>query len=158
MPLLVTQFKKALSNIEPTQDDQDNAPVAHREVREVLIADDTLCGWGLDPILIGSYKRDVSIRRIKDVDLFGRLPGLPDDVEPSDLLDEFERVLTAEFGQDRVARQARSLQVSFPDLDGLYVDAVPARPWTSKHGEAAWQLPKREDNGWLSSTGSTSLS
>lgn len=148
MPLLVTQFQKALRNIEPTQADKDNAPEAHWKVREVLLADDTLSGWGLDPILIGSYKRAVSIRRMKDVDVLGQLRDLPEDVEPKDLLNEFERVLVAEFGWDRVARQARSLQVSFPDLDGLYVDAVPARPWTSEHGEDAWQLPKREENGW----------
>lgn len=148
MPQLATQFKEALSNIEPTEDDKTHAPQAHQEVREALMADETLIGWGLNPILIGSYKRHVSIRRMKDVDLFGRLEDLPDEVEPDELLKEFERVLKAEFGRERVARQARSLQVAFPDLDGLYVDAVPARPWTSPYGEAAWQLPKRGEDGW----------
>jgi hypothetical protein len=51
-----------------------------------------------------------------------------------------------------VERQARSLQVSFEEYDGLYVDAVPARPWTAPDGTEAWQLPKREDgddpDGW----------
>lgn len=54
MPQLTTQFKDALSNAEPTDDDKSNAPAAHMEVREVLMADRTLSGWGLDPILIGS--------------------------------------------------------------------------------------------------------
>jgi hypothetical protein len=148
VPLLTTQFKKALINVEPTDDDKENAPQAHSEVREVLAADGVLAGWGLDPVLIGSYKRKVSIRRIKDVDLFGRLRGLPQTVEPATLLKEFERVLKAEYGSARVARQARSLQVAFPDLDGLYVDAVPAKPWTSDAGEEAWQLPKRGENDW----------
>ncbi|UQB75915.1 nucleotidyltransferase (plasmid) [Rhodococcus ruber] len=148
MPQLTAQFRQALSNIEPTDEDKANAPEAHQEVREVLVADGTLSGWGLNPVLIGSYKRHVSIRRMKDVDLFGRLEDLPRQVEPAELLKEFERVLKAEFGGDRVARQARSLQVAFPDLDGLYVDAVPARPWTSPHGEKAWQLPKRGEDGW----------
>jgi Second Messenger Oligonucleotide or Dinucleotide Synthetase domain len=148
VPLLTTQFNKALKNIEPTDDDKENAPLAHSEVREVLAADVVLAGWGLKPVLIGSYKRKVSIRRIKDVDLFGRVFELPDTVEPATLLKEFERVLKAEYGSDRVARQARSLQIAFPDLDGLYVDAVPAKPWTSDAGEEAWQLPKRGENDW----------
>lgn len=148
MPQLSTQFTKALVNVEPTVDDKSNAPAAHQEVREALRADGQLLEWGLDPVLIGSYKRHVSIRRIKDVDLFGRLTEIPDDVEPATLLAEFERVLKAAFGADRIKRQARSLQVAFPALDGLYVDAVPARPWMSPYGEQAWQLPKREGDGW----------
>lgn len=148
MPQLITQFRAALSNIEPTESDKESAPVAHEEVRQALLADDTLTGWGLEPVLIGSYKRHVSIRRIKDVDVFGRLSDLPDDVEPDGLLKEFERVLKDAFGTGRVKRQARSLQVEFEDLDGLYVDAVPARPWTSPYGEEAWQLPKRGEDGW----------
>lgn len=96
------------------------------------------------PILIGSYKRRVSIRRMKDVDVFGRLPDLAADVAPKTLLTEFERVLARAFpavdGTKRVRRQARSLQVSFPEFEGLYVDAVPARPWTSPLGFTAWEL------------------
>ncbi|WP_421740715.1 SMODS domain-containing nucleotidyltransferase [Cellulomonas sp.] len=148
MPQLTTQFGEALRNIEPTSSDKDNAPKAHNAVREALLADDELVAWGLDPILIGSYKRHVSIRRMKDVDVFGRLADLPSDVEPAVLLASFERVLREAFGADRIKRQARSLQVSFPDLDDLYVDAVPARPWTSPYGEEAWQLPKRGEDGW----------
>lgn len=148
MPQLITQFRTALSNIEPTDADKQNAPIAHEEVRSALLADGTLTEWGLAPILIGSYKRQVSIRRMKDVDLFGRLPDLPDDVTPAALLAEFKRVLTDAFGKERVKAQARSFQVRFDDLEGLYVDAVPARPWTSIYGEEAWQLPKRREDGW----------
>ena len=148
MPLLTTQFQESRRRVEPTADDKANAPEAHLEVRDVLTADPTLKKWGLDPILIGSYARDVSIRRMKDVDVFGRLWDVPDDVEPDELLGMFEEVLTSEFGADRIARQARSIQVGFPDLEGLYVDAVPARPWTSPAGEEAWQLPKRGEDGW----------
>ena len=157
MPELTTQFDAALTNIEPTTADKDNAPKAHKQVSDALAADSVIAGWGFKPILIGSYKRYVSIRRIKDVDVFGRLYDVGDDVLPKKLLGEFERVLRKAFptpadGKVRVKRQARSLQVSFPEYDGLYVDAVPARPWTSAPGLAAWQLPKREDgddpNGW----------
>ena len=63
MPELTTQFEAALSNIEPTTADKDNAPKAHAEVSAALADDATIADWGFDPILIGSYKRHVSIRR-----------------------------------------------------------------------------------------------
>src|ERR1019366_3729679 len=152
MPVLTSQFEAALTNIEPSEDDKTNAPEVHSQVSDALGADAVIAGWGFSAILIGSYKRHVSIRRIKDVDVFGRLIDLPDDVLPSTLLSEFERVLKAAFpavaGKLRVKRQSRSLQVSFPEYDGLYVDAVPARPWTRDDGLEAWQLPKRGEQEW----------
>lgn len=156
MPELTAQFEEALQNIEPTANDKENAPLAHAEVSEALTDDPVVRGWGFDPLLIGSYKRHVGIRRMKDVDVFGRLAEIDDDVLPGTVLAEFERVLKDAFpavdGQPRVRRQARSLQVSFSAYDGLYVDAVPARPWTSPTGVQAWQLPRREDGddpqGW----------
>lgn len=123
---LPTQFEKAKSKVEPTSEDKDHAAEAHELVRACLEADPDLAEWGVDTILIGSYKRHVSIRRMKDVDVLSKLPDLPDDVLPADLLDTFEAVLVAEFGEERVDRQDRSVQVDFPDWD-LYVDAVPAR-------------------------------
>lgn len=152
MPVLTTQFDAALKNIEPTKDDKSNAPLVHALVKDRLAADSVISDWGFDPILIGSYRRSVSIRRIKDVDVFGRLSNVDDDVLPSTLLAEFERVLEKAFppvnGMPRVHRQARSLQIAFPDFDGLYVDAVPARPWTSPSGVDCWQLPKRGEESW----------
>lgn len=145
MAHLKQQFKDALSSIEPG-DDKEHAPEAHRQVRDALEADATLAGYGIEPILIGSYKRNVSIKRVKDVDVFGRLTSVPADVTSSDLLDRFFKVLHAEFGLDdeghrRTKRQDRSLQVSFPEFD-LYVDAVPARP--NGDGET-WEIPQRGD-------------
>ena len=156
MPELTAQFETALRNVEPTADDKDNAPKAHAQVSDALRADSVIAGWGFDPVLIGSYKRRVSIRRMKDVDVFGRLTALEDDVLPGTVLAQFERVLRKAFptvdGNVRVRRQARSLQVGFSEYDDLYVDAVPARSWTSPYGVQAWQLPKREEKdhqqGW----------
>ncbi len=156
MPELTAQFDAALRNIEPTTADKDNAPKAHAKVSDALRADSVIADWGFDPVLIGSYKRHVSIRRMKDVDVFGRLTALDDAVLPGSVLAEVERVLRKAFptvdGDVRVHRQARSLQVGFREYDGLYVDAVPARPWTSPYGAEAWQLPKREEKdhqqGW----------
>lgn len=153
MAHLPSQFEKALGNIEPgnnnSKDDKPNAQEAHRLVREALKADQTLRDYGLSTILIGSYKRDVSIRRIKDVDVFARLTDLPDDVTAGAILDRFFDVLNAEFGRDdegviRTKRQDRSLMVRFPEFD-LTVDAVPARP----NGDV-WEIPKKSgDDEWV---------
>lgn len=145
MAHLNAQFKDALGNIEPG-DDKVNAPEAHKAVRTALEADPTLAGYGVDSVLIGSYKRNVAIRRVKDVDVFVRLPDLPVDVTSSEILDQFFKVLHAEFGTDddghrRTKRQDRSLQVNFPEYD-LYVDAVPARPYGD--GET-WEIPQKGD-------------
>lgn len=145
MAHLKQQFKDALSSIEPG-DDKANAPEAHRLVRDALEADANLAEYGVSPVLIGSYKRNVSIKRVKDVDVFVRLPDVPSDVASKEILDRFFTVLHTEFGTDseghrRTRRQDRSLQVSFPQYD-LYVDAVPARPYGE--GET-WEIPQKGD-------------
>lgn len=145
MAHLKQQFKDALSSIEPG-DDKANAPEAHRLVRDALEADTKLAEYGVCPVLIGSYKRNVSIKRVKDVDVFVRLPDVPSDVTSKEILDRFFTVLHTEFGTDseghrRTRRQDRSLQVSFPQYD-LYVDAVPARPYWD--GET-WEIPQKGD-------------
>ncbi|MFN3923916.1 MAG: SMODS domain-containing nucleotidyltransferase, partial [Pseudarthrobacter sp.] len=123
---------------------------AHQLVRSVLEGDETLAEYGINTVLIGSYKRRVSIRRVKDVDVFCRLEDLPADVTSKDILDKFFDVLHAAFGRDasghqRTKRQDRSLQVDFPEYD-LYVDAVPARP----HADGfTWEIPKRgQEDDW----------
>jgi hypothetical protein len=141
MALLLPQFEEALENIEPSKEDKDNAPEAHQEVREVLEADEKLAGYGIDTVLIGSYARHVSIRRMQDVDVFSKLPELPDDVGPRDLHKIFADVLLEGLDDERVVPQDRSIQVRFPDFD-LYVDVVPARP-CGDH----WEIPDRTDRG-----------
>lgn len=150
MAHLRQQFKDALSSIEPGAD-RANAPAAHQLVREALMADAKLVEYGIDPVLIGSYRRNVSIKRVKDVDVFVRLPDVPSDVTSENVLDRFFKVLHGEFGTDadghrRVKRQARSLKVSFPEYD-LDVDAVPARPhWDGE----TWEIPQKGDlNKWV---------
>lgn len=149
MAILTDRFDKALEMIEPSTADKTNAPLAHKAVRDALTDADTLKDWGLKPILIGSYRRDVSIRRVKDVDVFCRMDAVDEDVSGSTVLDAFFKVLDDEFGLDddgnrRVKRQARSLQVKFPEYDGLYVDAVPARPrW-----DGYWEIPSKDSDEW----------
>lgn len=148
MAALTDQFKTALSNIEPCGDDKANAPDAHKDLRAVLLADEVLAGWGIDPVLIGSYARNVSIRRVKDVDVFCRLISLPTGTSRDSILDRFFDVLNDAYGNDddgnpRVQRQERSITVLFPQYDGLYVDAAPARPTS----DGMWEIPERGDDG-----------
>ncbi|MGI8711566.1 MAG: SMODS domain-containing nucleotidyltransferase [Acidimicrobiales bacterium] len=146
MPDLPTQFTKAKSNVEPINDDKDNAAAAHAEVRKVLEADPDLKEWGIDSVLIGSYKRRVSIRRVKDVDVLAKLPTLPTDMIPGDALAHVVKVLRAAFDTDdekRVKRQDRSVMVKFPDFD-LHVDVVPARP----AGDYL-EIPDKQDDGTI---------
>src|SRR3546814_15614379 len=116
-----------VSSIEP-RDGKANAPDVQRSGREALVADAKLTEYGVNPVLIGSYKRSVSIKRVKDVGVFVRLPDMPSDVTSKEILDRFFTVLHKEFGRDddghqRAKRQDRSLQVSFPDYD-LYVAKI----------------------------------
>lgn len=100
MAVLSKQFKDALSAIEPGKD-ATHAAEAHAEVRDVLDKDAILSKWGLHTVLIGSYRREVSIRRVNDADVFCELPDIPAEQDPQRLLDTFVEVLTQEYG-DRV--------------------------------------------------------
>ncbi len=140
MPALPAQFTDAKSNIEPKPADVANAIRAHEQVRDALETSDELKAMGVDTVLIGSYARHVSIHRMKDVDVFSKLPDA-DDVDPGELLDLVAAVLADVFDADDVERQDRSIKVDFPDYD-LSVDAVPARP-CGNH----WEIPDRE-GGW----------
>lgn len=144
MAVLAAQFKDALSNIEPDEDVK-HAIEAHNEVRKALEDDERLKKLGVDPILIGSYKRQVSIKRIKDVDVFARLTKGDGSLRPGDILDHVTDVLEEAF-PGQVERQRRSVKIEFPEFD-LSVDVVIARPCVD-HPEDHWQIPEKiEDNG-----------
>ncbi|MBU8831140.1 nucleotidyltransferase domain-containing protein [Mycolicibacterium goodii] len=139
MATLATCFHGALSTIEPDED-KKNAAKAHAEVREVLSAKQELKALGIDPVLIGSYARNVSIKHVKDVDVFARLANADEGLAPGEALDLFEETLIDEYTEDRVERQYRSIKVDFPDFD-LTVDAVPARPCGDN-----WEIPNRPED------------
>lgn len=145
MATLATHFKTALSNIEPSEDAK-NAQSAHAEVTAALEADDLLVKLGVDPLLIGSYGRHVSIRRVKDVDVFARLSKAGKDLRPGKILDHVEAVLAAAF-PGRVTRQHRSVMVDFPDWD-LSVDVVIARP-CGDHWEIPEKIEKDGNARWV---------
>lgn len=142
----VDAFKTACSNIEPEDDDVANASAAHQEVRDVLATDPTLHAYGITTILIGSYAREVSIRRVNDVDVFSKLEEFGDDLTSVELLNLVYDVLAAEFGEDRVELQDRSVLVDFPEY-GLHVDAVPARR-RGEHWEIPDRVPAGETEAW----------
>ncbi|WP_375432786.1 nucleotidyltransferase [uncultured Friedmanniella sp.] len=139
MATLATLFVSALSNIQPG-DDAKNAPMAHKQVSDAITSDELLRELGADPVLIGSYKRDVSIRRVKDVDVFVRLKNADDSLRPGDILTHTIEVLEDAF-PGRVTRQHRSAMVDFPKFD-LSVDVVIARP-CGNHPDDHWQIPQK---------------
>ncbi len=144
MATLATQFKAALGRIEP-EEDAKNAAEAHKKVSAALKADDRLKKLGVSPFLIGSYGRDVSIKRVKDVDVFARLEKATSSLRPGDILDHVTDVLEDAF-PDCVERQHRSVKVDFCDYD-LSVDVVIARPCVD-HPDDHWQIPEKiEDDG-----------
>jgi len=142
MAHLPQQFDEAQSSVEPTAHDKSNAATAHEQVRATLESDSELARAGVDTVLIGSYARSVSIRRMKDVDVFSQLPDLPASVSATDALSLFNTALEREFGPTRVKRRTRTVEVGFPEFD-LVVDGVPARP-----AGAVWEIPDRNE-GWV---------
>ena len=144
MAMLATQFKAALGRIEP-KTDAENAAKAHKRVTAALEADDTLKDLGVSTVLIGSYGRDVSIKRVKDVDVFARLKNATSSLQPGKILDHVTDVLEEAF-PGCVERQHRSVMVKFPEYD-LSVDVVIARPCIH-HLDDHWQIPEKiEDDG-----------
>jgi len=142
MTELPTLFMEARQRVEPTDADKTNAHEAHRLVRTCLETAPTLKSYGIDTALIGSYVRQVSIRRVKDVDTLCKLPDLPSDVDSKALLSQIMKILDSEFKDARVSPQARSLKVKFPDFD-MHVDVVPAR-----YSGTYLEIPDG-DGGWL---------
>ena len=138
MATLPSYFVQALSRIEPGAD-ADNAKKAHAEVSAALKAATPLTRLGISPVLIGSYAREVLTRRVKDVDVLGRLQDADQDLRPGRAIGLFEDALVGTFGDERVERQARSIKVGFDQYD-LSVDAVPARP-----KDDHWEIPKKTD-------------
>jgi hypothetical protein len=93
---LATLFLEALGKIEPGADAK-NAQKADKEVSDALKLDERLQKLGVDPILIGSYAPDVSIHRVKDVDVFVRLRNADDSLHPGDILTHTIEVLEDAF-------------------------------------------------------------
>ena len=158
MPNLRNQFEQALTNIEVNGQKRKRAIDAHTEIRELLQQDEQMKEWGVEPLLIGSYGRDVAIYPGKDVDVFLRFTKLDTRAEPRAVFNAVWRVIVRKYGQygqggGRAQQQARSVKVLFPDRDRISggdfsVDAVPA----VRHG-ALWAIPTKDQNRWAQGQG-----
>lgn len=104
--------------------ERTNAIAAHLEVRSVLELDAKLQEWGLDTILIGSYRRKTAIYPCKDVDVFVKLSNAPAGLTPERVFTEVQRVLVDHF-LERATEQRRSMKI-LGFADDLTVDVVPA--------------------------------
>ena len=100
----------------------------------------------------------MSIRRVKDVDVFCRLTTAPEMLAPGEAMTKFERVLDAEYGDLRT-RQHRSFKIDVDD-DALSVDVVPAKPagdhWKLRPRPLGWTcegVETVEQLAWLASHG-----
>lgn len=129
-------FRDALTMI-GLGDKRARAIKAHEEVRDLLARDETLKGWDVQTVLIGSYGRETAIYPGKDVDVLAKLPTGPDD--PEKIFQAVKKCLVAEYG-DRVVEHRRSLMITFGD--DFSVDAVPAVP-TAAH----WRIPATDEVG-----------
>ena len=158
MPNLRNQFEQALTNIEINGQKRKRAIDAHTEIRELLQQDEQLKEWGVEPLLIGSYGREVGIYPGKDVDVFLRFTLLDTRASPKAVFDAVWRVIVRKYGQygqgnGRAQQQARSVKVLFPDRDRISggdfsVDAVPA----VRRGDL-WAIPTKDQNRWVSGEG-----
>ena len=158
MANLRNQFEQALTNIEINGEKRKRAIDAHTEIRELLQQDEQLKKWGVEPLLIGSYGRDVGIYPGKDVDVLLRFTGLDTGIAPRKVFDAVWRVIVRKYGQygqagGRAQQQARSVKVLFPDRDRISggdfsVDAVPA----VRRGDL-WAIPTKDQNRWVSGEG-----
>ena len=141
METLPSQFNDALTAIEVSGKKRDRVIAAHKEIRELLEADEELGQLGVDTILIGSYARRTGIYPGKDVDVFVKLTKLDTSADPATVFAAVKRVLTAAYG-DRAEAQRRSVKISFGS-DGFSVDAVPAVKLGGR-----WALPNHDPDKW----------
>jgi hypothetical protein len=140
---LSSYFVEAMGRIEPL-DDANNAKIAHAEVSDVLKQSQALRDLGIEPKLIGSYARDVSIRRVKDVDVFGRLTEADKDLWPAKAMNLFEDALSTRSsistGSWRRGRRSRSRRR--PRASKSIQPVQCNRRILMRHERRVWQHPQ----------------
>ncbi len=140
METLAVEFEQALSRI---QVDAEPAQEAQKEVRAVLEGNAQLVDWGIDTILIGSYRRNTGIHPAKDVDVFAKLLNLNTSTTPSKVFDAVRDEIQKHYGQRAKAR-SRSVKIQFPD--GFSADVVPA-----VSSGTNWAIPAKDPELWANS-------
>jgi len=115
-----SDFDTFLSNIEPTQNQKEEASTGHITLRERLQRDDKFREYYLDSFVSGSYGRDTAIRPIKDVDIIVVM-NIDEKNEPKKVIDYLYSILQKFY--NNVKRQTRSVNVA---LSYINMDIVPS--------------------------------
>ena len=145
-------FKKFKSRLELNEKEQANASKRHNEVRELVRSK-----FSIDnDFLTGSYKRHTKTKPLKDIDIFFVLNEKHSQYKnelPSNILNDFYKVLVDKYGEKAVKKQRRSIGVDFgvvidaddnTDYRVVSVDVVPA--FTS--GEN-YEIPDDNEKKWI---------
>ena len=145
-------FRKFKSRLELNQREQENASARHTEVREYLATK-----FEIDrDFLTGSYKRWTKTKPLKDIDIFFELGDKERHYRkkpPTDVLDAFSKVLVEKYGDSKVKKQNRSINVDFgvavdaednSDDKVLSIDVVPA----FRLGDD-YEIPNAENATWI---------
>jgi hypothetical protein len=125
-------FAKFKSKLELSPKEQQDASRRHYEVRDVIKK-----AFSIDhDFLTGSYARWTKTKPLKDVDIFFVLNAEKEGhylKKPSrELLEAFRKVLAAQYGEDKVCTNRRSVRVDFGIREEeaedkvMSIDAVPA--------------------------------
>src|SRR5437588_13031208 len=105
-------FENFRSNLELTQEEQDDASRRQIEIRAVMKK-----SFDIEhDFLTGSYRRWTKTKPLKDVDIFcvlGQKERHYREQEPSVLLKAVEKTLAKKYGTSCVSRQRRSVSVEF---------------------------------------------
>ncbi len=145
-------FRKFKSRLELNDKEQKNASDRHKEVRAFINSK-----FKVDrDFLTGSYARYTKTKPLKDVDIFFELAEAERHYRkkpPSEILEAFYKALVAEYGEKKVTKQARSLNVDFGvDVDAddntdyriLSVDVIPA----FRDGDD-YEIPDSDSGKWM---------
>ena len=145
MQTIASSFSDAIQCVTVNGEKRDAVIAAHTEVGRFLSDSEILAGWGIAPILTGSYARSTSIYPGNDVDIFARFRGLDASASPTELYDHVATVLRGAYG-DRVEAEPprRAVKVRFEHVgEDFSIDVVPAIPW-----EQNWAIPNRDRALW----------
>jgi hypothetical protein len=140
---LVSDFKKFLSLIEPSDTAVSNAKKAHEKVRDQLRTDEESKEAHKETFLSGSYARHTAIYDINDVDVICIFDLDQSITAPEVVLAWVRSILAKYYTTTKV--QGRSIGVQA--ANGVWVDIVPATMMYAADGPL-W-IPDREAKQWV---------
>lgn len=145
-------FRKFRSRLELNENERKNAIARHTEVRDHINVK-----FKVDrDFLTGSYARYTKTKPLKDVDIFFELADSERGYRakpPSEVIEAFYKALVDKYGEKKVKKQARSINVDFGvDVDAddntnyrvLSVDVIPA----FRAGED-YEIPDTSSGKWM---------